>query len=234
MRLFPRIASLHHVCMGSLLLLQVLNVGAGDSRPSSNEHTCPRKFTDKQIDQILTDKLPIKYDHHLTVHYSRCKYGVVIWPNGGPVDSQTPIILDENGNLPPIVVKYGIRRNVIKEGPTYLKVNVPPYPKLALENNISGTVFVQVSINPDTSVDKAVIIKVTPSSATALAHGLIEAIREWRFEPLTLYGNPVPTDVIVPVDFTIKGQSAPLDEPFAVPNDVSVLDPVEIKGNPDR
>lgn len=222
-------------CLGFVVCYEA-EIGATELKQSQNVQVCPQKFTDQQIDQILTEKLPLNYDHRITVHYSNCSYGVVIWPTNGPPDSQTLIKLDRDGNLPPIVVKFGINSQMTKEGASYRELSVLPYPPHALEEGIAGKVLVRVSISSDGTVGNARIVQVIPREAVELTEGLIGAIRKWRFNPLTLYGNAVSSDVIVPVHFTIKGQqSLPSWRlEYVAPDDDSVLETIEARGDPDR
>jgi TonB family protein len=213
------------------LFVLATSAAASDWKPASDTRACPRKLSDVQIDQILTAQLPIKYAHTTTVNYARCIYGVVIWPNGGPVDSQTPIELDEDGHLPPAVLTYGIRSHVIQDGPAYSIVIAPPYPVRAHEKHITGTVLVRVSIAPDKTVSNARIVRVSPRDAIALTDGLIDAIRRWQFVPLTLYGNPFPSDVVVPVRFSINGSSASDERKHIVVEDIPQLETIEVKSD---
>jgi TonB family protein len=209
-------------------------VAAAEHAASSGAHACPRRFTNEQVDRILIEKLPIRYDHDITIHYSNCTYHVGIWPVGGAPDSQTLIELDENGNLPAIVVKYGTKSKLARLGVSYRNVTRPSYPARALEEKLAGTILVRVSINTDTTVSDATIMQVTPDSVVELADSLVETIRQWRFNPLMLYGNAVPSEVIVPVEFRIEGQESPSisEQKFMVPDDVPVMERIVIGGEP--
>src|SRR5437868_6223124 len=76
------------------LFLLAASASASDSKPG-DAHPCPRKFTDEQVDRILIEKLPIKYEHRLSVNYTNCRYYMVIWPLPIVVDSNTFVDLDE-------------------------------------------------------------------------------------------------------------------------------------------
>jgi TonB family protein len=227
--MFPNVRSQALVCAGTFLILAA-TAAASDWKPPGAHH-CPRKFSDEQIDQILKDKLKIDYDHRLTVNYTKCHYYMAIWPLPIVVDSNILIDLDEDGNLPPVVVKYGIRGNT-NENVSYRKISKLTYPPSALNRRISGIVLVRVSIAPDATVSAASIVQVSPRDAGELTEGLVDAIRTWRFNPLTQYGNQLSSDVLVPVRFTITNRPLPSwsNRKLDMPKGVPWLETIEVSG----
>ena len=220
----------HRALICAALCLFAASASASDSKPGE-AHACPRKFTDEQVDRILIEKLPINYEHRLSVNYTNCRYYMVIWPLPIVVDSNTFVDLDEDGNLPDVVVKYGIHGNG-HEGVSYRKISAIAYPANALSKGISGKVLVRVSVAPDATVSDASIEQVVPRGAIELTQGLLDVIRQWRFNPLTQYGNELPSDVLVPVQFTITNEPAPSwsQQKFDMPKDVPRLETIEVKG----
>jgi TonB family protein len=64
---------------------------------------------------------------------------------------------------------------------------------------VSGTVALEVRIDPHGSVEDAVVVE---SLAPSLDNSVVETIKKgWRFEPATCLGAPVPFEMVVEVDF---------------------------------
>ena len=197
---------------------------------------CPRKFNDAQIDRILIEKLPVHYDHRTEVRYVECTYYVVVWGVGAPVDSQSLIELDENGNLPKEVVQNGYHGSS-NEDVSLRKAPMPKYPPAARAAGITGSVLVRATVVPDSpqqygaaSITDATIVQVSPATATALADGLIDALRAWKFNPRVRYGNVIPRDIMVRFRFSIGGNTVSSEEPVDLPDDVVLLETIDING----
>lgn len=221
-----------------LLSLALLGVATMVVVPSvqATSKDCPRKFSDEQIDRILIEKLPVNYDHRTDVHYVECTYHVVVWGVGAPVDSQSLIELDEDGRLPKEVVQYGYHGST-NEDVSFRKAPMPKYPPAAHAAGITGSVLVRATVVPDSpdqycaaSVSDATIVQVSPATATGLADGLIDALRAWKFNPRVRYGNVVPRDVMVRFRFLIGGKTAAAEKPVDLPDDVVLLETIDING----
>jgi len=90
---------------------------------------------------------------------------------------------------------------VPKPLPKYLN-NKPPYPELARRRGQEGKVIVLAHIDAEgkiTDVDVA-----QSSGHFLLDEGAKNAIRRWRFTPSRKDGVPIPSSVLVPVDFRLK------------------------------
>ena len=73
----------------------------------------------------------------------------------------------------------------------------PVYPTLAKQANIQGDVKIEITINESGHVTKAKAI----SGPALLQQPAINAVRDWKYEPSTLDGKPVPTQLVVTVEF---------------------------------
>ena len=90
--------------------------------------------------------------------------------------------------------------------PTYVDVlpeaitRVPPsYPDAARAAGISGTVTVQAYVRTDGSVGDTRIL----NSVRGLDEAAAAAVKQWRFKPATVKGEPVAWWVSVPVKFSL-------------------------------
>jgi TonB family protein len=79
----------------------------------------------------------------------------------------------------------------------------PNYTADAMRAKLQGVVELEAIVNPDGSVDR---VRVTRSldSTFGLDQEAIKAVRQWRFLPGTLKGQPVPVRVSVELTFTLR------------------------------
>ena len=63
--------------------------------------------------------------------------------------------------------------------------------------NVHGVVIVEVTIDVDGTVKDARVLRSIPMLDAAA----LEAVRQWRYEPTTIDGKPVPVIMTVPVTF---------------------------------
>jgi periplasmic protein TonB len=88
----------------------------------------------------------------------------------------------------------------VSNGLLIRKVN-PVYPPLARQARISGTVLLQAQISKDGSIENLQLISGHPM----LAPAAIEAVKQWKYKPYLLNGEPVEVDTQVQVNFTLAG-----------------------------
>jgi len=77
----------------------------------------------------------------------------------------------------------------------------PAYPPLARQARIQGQVLLQAQISKDGSIENLSLISGHPM----LAPAAIEAVKQWRYKPYMLNGEPVAVDTQVVVNFTLSG-----------------------------
>ena len=76
----------------------------------------------------------------------------------------------------------------------------PEYPKEARKERISGTVRLHVIIQKDGAVGQLQVVSGHP----LLVQAAIDAVRQWRYRPTLLDGNPVEVDTTVDVIFQLN------------------------------
>lgn len=86
----------------------------------------------------------------------------------------------------------------------------PPYPKAALDGNLSGRVVLLVDVRADGSVQDVVVKESQPAGVFDAV--TVAAARQWRFRPAMKNGKPVAGQVQVPVTFERHPQA-----PVALP-----------------
>jgi protein TonB len=77
----------------------------------------------------------------------------------------------------------------------------PNYPQLAKQARIQGTVVLQAEISKDGTIQNLQLISGHPM----LAPAAIEAVKQWRYKPYLLNGEPVAVETQVVVNFSLSG-----------------------------
>ena len=75
----------------------------------------------------------------------------------------------------------------------------PLYPPLARQTRISGTVKLHAIIGKDGSVQQLVMVSGHP----LLVQAALDAVRQWRYQPTLLNGEPVEVDTEIDVIFSL-------------------------------
>jgi periplasmic protein TonB len=75
----------------------------------------------------------------------------------------------------------------------------PIYPVLARQAGITGVVVLHAIIAKDGSVSQLEIISGHP----LLAQAALDAVRQWRYQPEVLNGDPVEVDTTITVNFQL-------------------------------
>jgi protein TonB len=97
---------------------------------------------------------------------------------------------------PPAVVRIGGKL----VSPRRVHVVQPVYPELAVQGRINGTVVVDAHVGVDGRVKSARMI----SGNTIFESAALDAVRQWRYQPLLLNGVPCEFLLVVTVSFTIR------------------------------
>ena len=75
----------------------------------------------------------------------------------------------------------------------------PVYPPLARQTRISGTVKLHAIIGKDGSVQQLQVVSGHP----LLVQSALDAVRQWRYQPTLLNGEPVEVDTEIDVIFSL-------------------------------
>jgi len=79
--------------------------------------------------------------------------------------------------------------------------SVPPtYPPLAREARLQGVVLLQVEISREGVVDSVRVI----DGHALLNDAAVQAVRQWRYKPYMINGQPTPVVTTVTVNFTLR------------------------------
>jgi protein TonB len=81
-----------------------------------------------------------------------------------------------------------------------LKTPPPRYPEQMRSDGISGLVTVKVSIDPSGNVAECTVSK---SSRAEFEQAALSAIKTWKFRPASKDGQPVASQLIIPIKFSL-------------------------------
>lgn len=84
--------------------------------------------------------------------------------------------------------------------PSPIHAPAPRYPSDAMRQGAGGTVRVKISVAADGSVAQLDIVE--SSGNRSLDRAALETLRRWTFKPGTRNGQPIATNVVVPITFS--------------------------------
>jgi protein TonB len=113
----------------------------------------------------------------------------------GGIISSTPVAVPKVAAPQRVRVSAGVTSGLLIR-----KVN-PTYPPLARQARISGTVVLHAVISKDGSIEGLTLVSGHPM----LAPAAIDAVKQWKYKPYLLNGEPVEVDTEVQVNFTLAG-----------------------------
>jgi periplasmic protein TonB len=101
---------------------------------------------------------------------------------------------------PPVTVTHPLHLSQMREGDLIRKVQ-PAYPPLARSARIQGVVVLQAMISKQGTIENLRLVTGHPM----LAPAAIEAVRQWRYRPYILNGDPVEVETQITVKFALGG-----------------------------
>jgi periplasmic protein TonB len=111
------------------------------------------------------------------------------------------IIGSTNAAVPKVATPQRVRvSSGVSTGLLIRKVQ-PNYPPLARQARIQGDVVLQAEISKEGTIQNLQLISGHPM----LAPAAIEAVKQWRYKPYLLNGEPVAVDTQVIVKFSLSG-----------------------------
>ena len=113
----------------------------------------------------------------------------------GGIISSTPVAVPKVATPQRVRVSQGVSQGLI------IKKVQPPYPPLARQARIQGQVILQAEISKDGTIENLRLISGHPM----LAPAAIEAVKQWRYKPYLLNGEPVAVETTVMVNFSLSG-----------------------------
>jgi periplasmic protein TonB len=113
----------------------------------------------------------------------------------GGIISSTPVAVPKVATPQRVRVSAGVTSGLL------VRRVQPNYPPLARQARIQGTVVLHAVISKDGSIENLTLVSGHPM----LAPSAIEAVKQWKYKPYLLNGEPVEVDTEVQVNFTLAG-----------------------------
>ena len=131
--------------------------------------------------------------------------GVIGGVPGGSVGGVLGGVLNSIASVPAAVPKIATPQKVrvssgVAQGNLIHDVK-PPYPPLARQARIQGTVVLQAVIGKDGAIQNLRVVSGHPM----LAQAALDAVKQWRYKPYYLNGEPVDVDTTININFTLSG-----------------------------
>ncbi|HUM06649.1 MAG TPA: TonB family protein [Terriglobales bacterium] len=125
-------------------------------------------------------------------------------PGGVPGGSMGGVIggiVNQTAAIPRVATPQRVRVSLgVSQGLLIRRVQ-PNYPPLARQARIQGQVVLQAEISKEGTIQNLQLISGHPM----LAPAAIEAVKQWRYKPYLLNGEPVAVETQVVVNFTLSG-----------------------------
>jgi periplasmic protein TonB len=126
-------------------------------------------------------------------------------PGGVPGGSMGGVIGGIISSAPVAVPKVATPQRVrVSQGVTQglrIRYVQPQYPPLARQARIQGTVVLQAEISKSGDIQDLRLVSGHPM----LAPAAIEAVKQWRYKPYYLNGEPVEVETQITVNFSLSG-----------------------------
>jgi protein TonB len=113
----------------------------------------------------------------------------------GGIISSTPVAVPKVATPQRVRVSQGVSQGLL------IHQVKPNYPPLARQARIQGSVVLQAVIAKDGSIQGLRLVSGHPM----LAPAAIEAVKQWRYKPYFLNGEPVEVETQITVNFTLAG-----------------------------
>src|ERR1700724_3244133 len=122
-------------------------------------------------------------------------------PGGSMGGVMGGILGSTNAAIPKVATPQRVRVSSGVSTGLLIKKVTPNYPQLAKTARIQGSVVLQAEISKEGTIQNLQLISGHPM----LAPAAIEAVKQWRYKPYLLNGEPVAVETQVVVNFSLSG-----------------------------
>ncbi len=113
----------------------------------------------------------------------------------GGIISNTPVAIPKAAAPQRVRVSQGVTQGMV------LHRVQPTYPPLARTARVQGSVVLAAVIGKDGTIQNLHVLSGHP----LLTQAALDAVKQWRYRPYILNGEPVEVDTQVTVNFTLSG-----------------------------
>jgi protein TonB len=118
---------------------------------------------------------------------------------GAMSSNMGPLVKDMSANVPKLAGQKLRVSSGVAQGQLLRQVS-PQYPNQARQERVEGTVVLQAVISKDGSVQKLAVV----SGPSMLTRAAMDAVKQWRYRPFALNGEPVEADTQINVNFKLN------------------------------
>src|ERR1700719_3106528 len=122
-------------------------------------------------------------------------------PGGSTGGVMGGILRSAHAAVPKVATPQRVRVSSGVSTGLLIKKVTPNYPQLAKQARIQGSVVLQAEISKEGTIQNLQLISGHPM----LAPAAIEAVKQWRYKPYLLNGEPVAVETQVVVNFSLSG-----------------------------
>jgi protein TonB len=101
---------------------------------------------------------------------------------------------------PPAPTKITVIRRSVMEAASLIHQVKPEYPDIARRARVQGVVVMEAVINKDGAIDSLRVVSGNP----LLNQAAVDAVKQWRYRPTLLNGEPVDVVTTITVTFTFQ------------------------------
>jgi len=121
-------------------------------------------------------------------------------PGGSMGGVMGSILSSTNVAVPKVAVQRIRVSSGVTQGMVIRRVE-PTYPQIARQARVQGVVILQAVIGKDGAIQNLHVVSGHPLLTTAA----MDAVKQWRYKPYILNGDPVEVDTTVEVRFNLGG-----------------------------
>jgi protein TonB len=148
----------------------------------------------KKIERIVEDEAPPPQN-------AGVMGGVIGGVAGGSAGGVLGGVLSAANAAPPKVAPQKVRVSSGVASGLLMSPIRPTYPQIAKQARIQGSVVIQATISKTGAIENARVVSGHPM----LVQSALEAVKQARYRPYLLNGDPVEVETTVTVNFTLGG-----------------------------
>lgn len=122
-------------------------------------------------------------------------------PGGQPGGVLGGVLSAANATPPKIAAPQKVRVSSGVVSGLAISQPKPPYPAIARQAHIQGTVVLQATISKNGTIENLKVVSGHPM----LVQSALDTVRQWRYKPYILNGEPVEVETNINVNFTLGG-----------------------------
>ena len=153
----------------------------------------PTKIPDK-IKKVVEEEAPPPVTSSMGV------VGGVGAPGGSPGGVLGGVLASANSAAPKIEVKK-LRVSAGVQASKLISQPKPVYPPIAKQAHIQGVVQLAATISKNGTIDNLRVVSGHPM----LTQSALQAVRQWKYQPTYLNGEPVEVETTINVNFSLTG-----------------------------